>query len=135
MKLSGKESKPLKESQSKQPVITVYYDDQCPLCTREINFYKRKIHSEGANWEAISNMNDDKIDKNKALEKLHVADSNGNLFIGADAFIEIWARVPKLSRFAKVMRIPIFNMFLDICYETFLFLRKYTWRRQSCTRK
>lgn len=114
---------------SKQPIITIYYDDQCPLCTREINYYKRKIDSEGANWEAISYMNEEKIDKGKALEKLHVSDSNGNLFVGADAFIEIWARVPELSKFAKILKIPIFRIFLEICYEIFLILRKHTWRR------
>ena len=78
---------------SKQPTITVYYDDQCPLCTREINFYKRKIEPKDAHWEAISNINEEKIDKGKALEKLHDSDSDGNLFIGADAFIEIWTRL------------------------------------------
>ena len=135
MTLSKKESHALIASQSKQPTITVYYDDQCPLCTREINFYKSKIHSEGANWKAISKIDNEKIDKNRALEKLHVSDSNGNLFIGTDAFIEIWARIPKLGKFAKFLRIPIFKIFLDICYKTFLVLRKYTWRRQSCIKK
>ncbi len=119
---------------SKQPTITVYYDDQCPLCTREINFYKRKIEPKDAHWEAISNINEEKIDKGKALEKLHVSDSNGNLFVGTDAFIEIWARVPELSKFAKILRMPIFKIFLEICYEIFLILRKHTWRRQSCTK-
>ena len=120
---------------SKQPTITVYYDDQCPLCTREINFYKRKIEPKDAHWEAISNINEEKIDKGKALEKLHVSDSNGNLFVGTDAFIEIWARIPQLNKIAKVMKIPIFKIFLEIGYEIFLILRKHTWRRQSCTKK
>ena len=120
---------------SKQPTITVYYDDQCPLCTREINFYKRKIEPKDAHWEAISNINEEKIDKGKALEKLHVSDSDGNLFIGADAFIEIWTRVPEFGKFAEILRIPIFKTFLEICYEIFLILRKHTWRRQSCTKK
>ena len=120
---------------SKQPIITVYYDDQCPLCTREINFYKRKIEPKDAHWEAISNINEEKIDKGKALEKLHVSDSNGNLFVGTDAFIEIWARIPQLNKIAKVMKIPIFKIFLEIGYEIFLILRKHTWRRQSCTKK
>ena len=120
---------------SKQPTITVYYDDQCPLCTREINFYKRKIEPKDAHWEAISNINEEKIDKGKALEKLHVSDSNGNLFVGTDAFIEIWARIPQLNKIARVMKIPIFKIFLEIGYEIFLILRKHTWRRQSCTKK
>ena len=120
---------------SKQPTITVYYDDQCPLCTREINFYKRKIEPKDAHWEAISNINEEKIDKDKALEKLHVSDSNGNLFVGTDAFIEIWVRVPELRKIAKIMKMPIFKIFLEICYEIFLILRKHTWRRQSCTKK
>ena len=120
---------------SKQPTITVYYDDQCPLCTREINFYKRKIEPKDAHWEAISNINEEKIDKSKALEKLHVSDSNGNLFVGTDAFIEIWARIPQLNKIAKVMKIPIFKIFLEIGYEIFLILRKHTWRRQSCAKK
>ncbi len=120
---------------SKQPTITVYYDDQCPLCTREINFYKRKIEPKDAHWEAISNINEEKIDSGKALEKLHVSDSNGNLFVGTDAFIEIWARIPQLNKIAKVMKIPIFKIFLEIGYEIFLILRKHTWRRQSCTKK
>ena len=120
---------------SKQPTITVYYDDQCPLCTREINFYKRKIDPKSAHWEAISNIDEEKIDKSKALEKLHVSDSNGNLFVGTDAFIEIWARVPELSKFSKILRMPIFKIFLEICYEIFLILRKHTWRRQSNKKK
>ena len=120
---------------SKQPTITVYYDDQCPLCTREINFYKRKIDPKSAHWESISNIDEKKIDKSKALEKLHVSDSNGNLFVGTDAFIEIWARIPQLNKIAKVMKIPIFKIFLEIGYEIFLILRKHTWRRQSCTKK
>ena len=69
------------------------------------------------------------------MEKLHVSDSNGNLFVGTDAFIEIWARIPQLNKIARVMKIPIFKIFLEIGYEIFLILRKHTWRRQSCTKK
>ena len=123
------------DSKSKQPTITVYYDDQCPLCTREINFYKRKIDPERACWEAISNINEEKIDKGRALEKLHVSDSNGNIFVGADAFIEIWARVPALSKISIILKIPVFKIFLEVCYEIFLILRKHTWRRDTCTKK
>ena len=120
---------------SKQPTITVYYDDQCPLCTREINFYKRKIDPNSALWQPLSNVNEEKIDKGKALEKLHVSDSDGNLFVGADAFLEIWTRIPGFGKFAEILKLPIFKTFLKICYEIFLVLRKHTWRRQSCAKK
>lgn len=119
----------MRDLPQKQPSITVYYDDKCPLCTKEINFYRKRIDPNEARWAAISKTTPMEIDRKQALKKLHVFDATGRLFIGVDAFIEIWARVPKFSAIAKILKFPFFKIILKGCYEIFLSFRKSTWRQ------
>lgn len=119
----------MSELQQKQPRLTVYYDDKCPLCTKEINFYRKRIDPKQARWVAISETTPKEIDRNEALKSLHVFDCKGRKFIGVDAFIEIWARVPNLNVIARILKFHFFKIILKGFYGIFLILRKSTWRR------
>ena len=79
-------------------MLSVFYDDKCSLCSREINFYKKIAPKKSLNWLGISSsklaLEDANIKLVDALLYLHVKDSEGNFYIGVDAFLIIWKKLP-----------------------------------------
>jgi len=107
------------QNQRHSPVITVFYDGACGLCAREINHYKKiaprgvfkwvDITKDTALFESLGHTQAD------GLRALHAQDSGGIMHIGVDAFILIWAQLPRwrvLSKFASLPGIHFIAAFL-----------------------
>ena len=83
---------------SQSPLITVYYDGICKMCSKEINYYKKIAPPKCLKWvdiarngDALKNYN---VSQQEALLYLHVKDASGKLHIGVDAFKMIWSHLP-----------------------------------------
>ena len=83
---------------SQSPLVTVYYDGICKMCSKEINYYKKIAPPKCLRWvdiarngNALENYN---VSQQEALLYLHVKDASGNLHIGVDAFKVIWSHLP-----------------------------------------
>ena len=67
-------------------LITVYYDDLCGMCSKEINFYKRISKKNLIKWVPLSspqeNLKNDNLKLSDALLHLHAKDSAGKFHIG-----------------------------------------------------
>ena len=69
---------------------TVYFDGQCPLCTREIQFYRRQRGAENVNWVDVAKVG--KLDlpvgltQENALARFHIVNVKGQLISGGEAF-------------------------------------------------
>ena len=111
-------------------MIKVFFDGNCPICNREIMFYKR-LAKEGSEitWYDISQ--DHKplkiINKTKqdCLKRLHVLDQDQSIKVGVDAFITIWKKIKYFSIIAllinnkptKKLLNTIYNFYADYRYK------------------
>tara|TARA_Y100001935_G_scaffold242253_1_gene232511 strand:- start:327 stop:686 length:360 start_codon:yes stop_codon:yes gene_type:complete len=106
-------------------MITVLYDGKCGLCSREIGHYMKICPKNVFVWQDIANEPEHliklKITQSDALRRLHVIDDYGTVFIGVDAFLTIWAKIPRWKFLALFVSIPgikqvvskIYNVFAD----------------------
>ena len=111
------------------PRPTVFYDGQCPLCSREINHYRRLRGADRLDWVDITQ--DDEmlrvhgLQKETAMASFHVRDAAGNWHIGARAFIELWSHLPGYNRLSRGLRALRLVPALDWIYTRFA-----SWRLQ-----
>tara|TARA_B100000768_G_scaffold161743_1_gene162019 strand:+ start:442 stop:813 length:372 start_codon:yes stop_codon:yes gene_type:complete len=104
-------------------MISVFYDDKCRVCSREINFYKKIAPKNSLNWLGISSSKLDlrlaNIKLVDALLYLHVKDSEGNFYIGVDAFVVIWRQLPYFRYLNFIVKLPIIYHLAKFIYKKF----------------
>jgi predicted DCC family thiol-disulfide oxidoreductase YuxK len=111
--------------------LRVYYDGGCPVCSREIAFYKNRAGAEAVDWvdasriEPVSLGGD--LSKRDALARLHVRRGDGTLVSGAAAFSEIWRVTPGFRWLGRLLSLPPFDTLAELAYRAFLIVRKL-WR-------
>ena len=116
----------------KQQAFTVYYDGACPLCSKEIDTYRKANGAEQLNWLDAANcdasMLGGDLDGQTALARMHVRDESGKLISGAAAFAAIWARLPRTRWLGKLMGTRPALWVLEPAYTVFLKIRPL-WRK------
>ena len=92
--------------------ITILYNDECPVCSLEIDHYRglsskldlplefEKISDQGATLLASNLTSDD------AKKRLHARAENGSLYIGVDAFLAIWDKLPYYRWLGRIIALP-----------------------------
>ncbi|MFL2980480.1 MAG: thiol-disulfide oxidoreductase DCC family protein [Methylophilaceae bacterium] len=104
-------------------MLSVFYDDRCKICSKEINFYKKIAPKNSLNWLGISSSKLDlklaNIKLVDALLYLHVKDSEGNFYIGVDAFIVIWKKLPYFKYLNLIISLPIIYPLAKYLYKKF----------------
>ena len=92
--------------------LTVLYNDQCPVCSFEIDHYRalcskrgidlgfEKISAEGPMLKASA------LSPTDAKRRLHVRTKEGELKIGVDAFLALWAEMPGYRVLGRLVRLP-----------------------------
>ena len=107
--------------------LTVFFDGSCPICSKEINFYKMRAGADELSWVDVS---DDKIpipiqtrSREELMARFHVLSSSGELVSGGAAFAELWASLPAFKIFGKIFKLPILRYLIDVGYDIFLTLR------------
>ena len=104
-------------------MISVFYDDKCSLCSREIKFYKKIAPKASISWLGISSSSKElkfvKIKRVDALMYLHARDCEGDFYVGVDAFILIWQNLPYFKYLNHVISLPGIYQLANIVYEKF----------------
>lgn len=106
--------------------LTVLYDGDCPLCSREIAWYQHRPANEPIRWV---NLRDpaarlpEGIARDAALARFHVVHANGAAATGAAAFLRLWRAYPGLGRAARLLSNPPALAVLEAGYRLFLPLR------------
>jgi predicted DCC family thiol-disulfide oxidoreductase YuxK len=84
--------------------ITVFFDGACPLCRREIAFYRRRSGVDDITWIDVSRSAENDIlpglTRGEALARFHVINAEGKLVSGGEAFACLWAALPSLGGIA-----------------------------------
>lgn len=105
---------------------TVYYDGACPLCTREVDFYRAQPGAGIVHFVDVSAGSDDIADdltRRDALARFHVRGADGRLRDGAEAFATLWLALPYLRGLGKLVQQPWVLPFAEAAYRVFLKVR------------
>jgi len=112
----------------------VFYDDACPMCSKEIEHYRKLKTLTPIKWVPIHQNEQTIIDlgfnKEELLKVMHILRADGVIVTGAAAFATMWHAI-KRYHYAGVLvykfkLIPI----LDFFYNYFA---KWRYKRQSCS--
>ena len=115
------------------PLLTVFFDGACPLCRREIGFYRRLSGADRIEWIDISVGDAESVApglcRSDALKRFHVRGADGRLHSGARGFAELWAALPAFRWLGAIARLPLLNPVLEVIYRGFLRVRPWLQRR------
>lgn len=113
----------------KQPPLTVYFDGACPVCRREIGFYRARTGRAVSYCDvAAEACPAPDLPREAALRRFHVRLPDGSLVSGAAAFLALWRQTPGFRQLARVLSVRPAIAVLDLAYDGFLRLRRL-WRQ------
>ncbi|MBO6783024.1 MAG: DUF393 domain-containing protein [Alphaproteobacteria bacterium] len=112
--------------------VTVFYDGSCPLCSREITFYRRRRGGGEIAWVDVSACQDSQLPgeltRQSALARFHVQTEDGHLVSGAAAFAALWNALPSFRLAGRTARFAPVAWILERAYRAFLPVRPYLQR-------
>ena len=117
--------------------VTVYFNGDCPVCSREIGHYQRVARSNAPELafcdlaQHPGALAGHGLDDVAAKRRLYATDSEGRLVGGIDSFLLIWERLPLWRRLVPIVRLAPVRRVADIVYERLLvpaLLRLNSWR-------
>ena len=119
----------------REGTVTVWFDAQCPLCIREIEFMRRLDKNGAIEFIDVHRASSCPIDRGTLLARFHARDSDGKLVSGAEAFAAMWRAIPLLRPLGLAVQWrPLLTM-LEHAYRGFLRVRpgiqKITRRAQG----
>ena len=115
------------------PALTVFYDGGCPLCRREIDFYRRRRGAARVRWLDISRMPEGEVapglSRCAALARFHVLLPDGRRLSGGPAFAAVWRVLPAFRPLGWAFGFRATGWLADRAYGGFLRLRPWLQRR------
>jgi len=113
----------------------VFFDGACPICSREIGFYRRQRGADRIDWVDVSSPVSAALPpglgRATLLARFHVIDRNGCVRVGAAAFVSLWSELPGfrwISHFAGAR--PVLPV-LEGLYLVFLKFRGIRARKSN----
>lgn len=103
--------------------VTVYYNGGCPICSTEIDHYRRRAEASGQRIAWVDIDGDDTaeaatgLDRETLKRRLHARLPDGRLVGGVDAFAAVWGRVPGFGGLARVLSWGPARRMADGLYE------------------
>jgi predicted DCC family thiol-disulfide oxidoreductase YuxK len=97
----------------------------------EIGHYRRKDRAGALCFFDISETSapvPEEITRQQAMKRFHVRASDGRVFSGAAAFVELWRRLPQWRWAARVGSLPGALAALELGYRMFLRIRPFVSR-------
>ncbi len=116
--------------------ITTYYNGLCPICSAEIEHYKRLARPEhGLAWVDLGAepdaLKDRDIDEQAAKKRLHTIDSTGQLYSGVAAFALIWQRLPRYRWLYRLTQTPVIGGLGERLYDHILAPALFHWNKRQ----
>ena len=107
--------------------LKVFYDGQCPLCSREITFYKLQEGANEVDWVDIFNSSAREFPKGlirtNALKRFYVLSPDGELVSGGNGFVLLWLALPRFSVLGRIFNNKLMGFILECFYKFFVFYR------------
>lgn len=103
--------------------LTVWFDGDCPLCTREIALMRRLDRRDAIDFVDVSDAQAAcPLDRRDLLARFHV-EEDGVILSGAEAFAAMWRAIPVLRPLGLVARNSVVLGLLERAYLVFLRVR------------
>lgn len=105
--------------------LTVFYDGSCPVCSREISYYRGLSRDGRLDFIDISAPSFDAakwgLDQAALMKAMHVKDAAGSLYLGVDAFRALWLGLPGLRyrRLSQLLGLPGLHLLAVLGYRVF----------------
>jgi predicted DCC family thiol-disulfide oxidoreductase YuxK len=112
-----------------EPLVTVWYDDDCPLCVREIRLMRRLDRRQAVDFVSIQSATGCPISTDELMERFHARERGKPVVSGAAAFAAMWRAIPLLRPFGLLARFPPALWILEHMYRGFLVIRPWLQRR------
>ena len=116
----------MNDSQARDQPFEVFYDEQCPLCRKEINFIRKRDKHSRLKLTDISASDFDPTSTGKSLDllmrEIHGRYSDGSLVTGVEVFREIYQRIG-FGAFVIPTRWFAVRWIMDRFYNIFAALR------------
>lgn len=113
--------------------LSVYYDGLCPMCSFEIDHYRKKQGAERIRFVDIAadgfNAKVEGLDPKKVHKEFHVKDASGKIFAGVDAFVEIWRELGIFGPLDKAVNNKAFRPLVNVGYRVFAYIRPWFRRK------
>ena len=107
--------------------LTVFFDGSCPLCRREIDFYKTLDVADSIYWADISQELQSEVvpglSKCDAMRRFHVMTQDGTLVSGAEGFVALWSALPRFQFLGSLGRFRSLMWLAEYGYIVFLKMR------------
>jgi glutathione peroxidase len=120
---------PSRPTPASQP--QVFFDGGCPVCSREIAFYKTRAGAEAFEWVNVVDSPPQALgpglSREVAMARMHVRLADGTLLSGAAAFAALWRRMPGFRALGWLLGVPPFGVLAELGYRGFLLCRRL-WR-------
>ena len=121
--------------------VSVLYDGSCPLCAREIRIYQNASPIQPVAWVDVS-VPDAAIPAGttqaQLMSRFHVVSAQGELLVGARAFVHLWQQLPRWRLLARIAALPGAIALMDWIYLGFLRIRpriqRWAARKDALTR-
>lgn len=110
-----------------KPMLTVFYDGGCPICSREVAFYRGRLGADALCWVDVSRETPHGLDQQTILARIHARLPDGKMVSGAAAFGQIWQRVPGFGWLGRLVSWRPVTPFAEAAYRGFLVVRRL-WR-------
>lgn len=107
---------------SSSPLV-VLYDGACPLCRREIGYFRKRVPREPVEFHDVSRQDavlPMGLDRDAVLERFHVICPGGRVLSGGPAFIAMWRR---FAGWRWLARVPGIEALASPAYRKFLRIR------------
>lgn len=112
---------------SDAPRLTVFYDGGCPLCRREIAFYRRRRGAGRIAWIDVSRTTERDVAPGltckDALTRFHVRDTDGALHSGGAGFARLWRELPAFAPLGRFCLLRPVAPVVETSYRLFLRFR------------
>ena len=109
--------------------VTVWYDDDCPLCVREIRLMRRLDRRQAIDFVSIQGGTGCPISTEELMKRFHAQELGEPIVSGAAAFAAMWRAIPILRPFGLMARFRPILWILERMYRGFLVIRPWLQRR------
>jgi len=103
--------------------LIVFFDGSCPMCRREIEYYKGMKGADKIDWLDITspaiNVELFGLSHETAMARFHTLDSSGKWHTGAYGFVALWRHLNALKWASFTIKKLYLTAFLDRIYIVF----------------
>ncbi|MEM1346430.1 MAG: DUF393 domain-containing protein [Pseudomonadota bacterium] len=106
----------------------VFYDGACPVCSKEIGWYRKMRGAEAVEWVDIANgPTPEGFEREALLKRFTIVRRNGEAVTGAEAFAALWRALGPTRLLGRFSDRQPFLWIGERLYRLFLKLRM-AWR-------